>query len=279
MYSTEFTVDMSVWRDGVTFQTELASMPAREFDAPETQTAFARLVADEQPRPSIVEREKTEIEKPAAPVALINRTLSLETAVNVAAAEKTAGGGMVDITALVVGADSKPGARLNDQIARTEFTKSKKTLIDGSPYNMSESKAEKRERARSPRPLRGVGDAKVFPMNTAARFHDAQTKYGVNQPQTAADATKRLKMQEMRQQAKAAREKQADFSPVDVNAVKTQVSDGGFGYRRDALPTGSNEKTTPAAAWFPEAMTRQLDAYEAARKVAAVKQNKMNVAL
>ena len=279
MYSTEFTVDMSVWRDGVTFQTELASMPAREFDAPETQTAFARLVADEQPRPSIVEREKTEIEKPAAPVALINRTLSLETAVNVAAAEKTAGGGMVDITALVVGADSKPGARLNDQIARTEFTKSKKTLIDGSPYNMSESKAEKRERARSPRPLRGVGDAKVFPMNTAARFHDAQTKYGVNQPQTAADATKRLKMQEMRQQAKAAREKQADFSPVDVNAVKTQVSDGGFGYRRDALPTGSNEKTTPAAAWFPEAMTRQLDAYEAARKVAAAKQNKMNVAL
>ncbi len=279
MYSTEFTVDMSVWRDGVTFQTELASMPAREFDAPETQTAFARLVADEQPRPSVVEREKTEIEKPAAPVALINRTLSPETAVNVAAAEKTAGGGMVDITALVVGADSKPGARLNDQIARTEFTKSKKTLIDGSPYNMSESKAEKRERARSPRPLRGVGDAKVFPMNTAARFHDAQTKYGVNQPQTAADATKRLKMQEMRQQAKAAREKQADFSPVDVNAVKTQVSDGGFGYRRDALPTGSNEKTTPAAAWFPEAMTRQLDAYEAARKVAAAKQNKMNVAL
>ena len=83
----------------------------------------------------------------------------------------------------------------------------------------------------------------------------------------------------MRQQATAAREKQAGFTPVDVSAIKTQVSDGGFGYRRDALPSGSNEKTTPAAAWFPEAMTRQLDAYEAARKVAAARQSEVNVTL
>ena len=48
MYSTEFTVDMSVWRDGVTFQTELASLPAREFALPETRKAFARLLTEEK---------------------------------------------------------------------------------------------------------------------------------------------------------------------------------------------------------------------------------------
>lgn len=279
MYSTEFTVDMSVWRDGVTFQTELASLPAREFALPETQNAFAHLLTEEKRENFAAEQKKSENDRPSAPAAPIKRTIDPETAVNVAAAEQSTDDGMVDITALVVGADSKPGARLNDQIARTEFVKSGKALIDGSPYNMSEAKAKAREAVRNPRPLQGVGDAKVFPMNTAARFHDAQTKYGVNQPLTAADAAKRLKTQEMRQQATAAREKQAGFTPVDVSAIKTQVSDGGFGYRRDVLPSGSNEKTTPAAAWFPEAMTRQLDAYEAARKVAAARQSEVNVTL
>ena len=32
MLNTEFTVDMAVWQDGVTFQSALASKPAEEFE-------------------------------------------------------------------------------------------------------------------------------------------------------------------------------------------------------------------------------------------------------
>ena len=61
---------------------------------------------------------------------------------------------------------------------------------------------------------------------------------------------------------------QKPAATIDPEAIRAQVSSEGFGYKRPNLPNTSSEKVSAAASWFPEAMTRQLDAYEAAKKVA-----------
>lgn len=112
-----------------------------------------------------------------------------------------------DLTPFIVSADTvKPGSRLNEQLERTTFSQKSNKLIGAqSPYNMSEEKAKARETARNARTLKGPGDAKVFPMDTAARYRNNQTKFGVAQPLTASasDQAKQLRIEEMRQQAKA----------------------------------------------------------------------------
>lgn len=154
-----------------------------------------------------------------------------------------------DLTPFVVGADSKtsaPGTRLDGELKRTTF----QTMpLKRSPYNMSEARAKRREEALAQRELKGVKDEKLFPMNTAARFRGNNS--GVA--------------------AQSLLQKPVSLSPVDINAIKAQA--GSIeGYPRDTLPSASNEQTSAAAAWFPEAMTRQLDAYEAMKKVQAAQQ-------
>lgn len=154
-----------------------------------------------------------------------------------------------DLTPFVVGADSKtsaPGTRLDGELKRTTF---QTTPLKRSPYNMSEARAKRREEALAQRELKGVKDEKLFPMNTAARFRGNNS--GV--------ATQSLL------------QKPVSLSPADINAIKAQAGST-EGYPRDTLPSASNEQTSAAAAWFPEAMTRQLDAYEAMKKVQAAQQ-------
>lgn len=154
-----------------------------------------------------------------------------------------------DLTPFVVGADSKtsaPGTRLDGELKRTTF----QTMpLKRSPYNMSEARAKRREEALAQRELKGVKDEKLFPMNTAARFRGNNS--GVA--------------------AQSLLQKPVSLSPADINAIKAQAGST-EGYPRDTLPSASNEKTSAAAAWFPEAMTRQLDAYEAMKKVQAAQQ-------
>lgn len=154
-----------------------------------------------------------------------------------------------DLTPFVVGADSKtsaPGTRLDGELKRTTF----QTMpLKRSPYNMSEARAKRREDALAQRELKGVKDEKLFPMNTAARFRGNNS--GVA--------------------AQSLLQKPVSLSPADINAIKAQAGST-EGYPRDTLPSASNEQTSAAAAWFPEAMTRQLDAYEAMKKVQAAQQ-------
>lgn len=272
MLNMNFTVDLSVWQEGITFQSETTS---------ETEVNFARSVNDSSFSRRLEDISVAESEK--EPIILKQPVIAPESVLT-AQEQKvqempSSLADVVDLTPFVVSADtaSKPGARLNEQLDRTVFSKKTNKLFGKeSPYNMSEAKAKAREEAQRPRTLKGPGDAKVFPMDSAARFRNNQTKFGVAQPLSAgsAEQAKQLRIEEMKQQAKAKTINETNTSlaqkpvTVDVEAIRSQVSSEGFGYKRPNLPNTSSEKVSAAASWFPEAMTRQLDAYEAARKVA-----------
>ena len=270
MLSTEFRVDMAVWQDGVTFQTALASKPAADFDRLISVDAAVEPVAE------------TKVEtSDAQPVAAATAPVVLAAQENFAPRTVAVASVGEELTPLVAAdADVKPGSRLNAELARTGFSQKPEKLIGKeSPYNMSPEKAKARETAQSVQKTRmPSANEKVFSMDKAARFHNAQHQFGVAQMPTvsASDAAKRMRMDEMRQQAKNKTIDEAGTTltqkrsaPIDTAAIRAQVSADGFGYQRDKLPSASSQSVSPAASWFPEAMTRQLDAYEAARKVSA----------
>ncbi|GEM_PF-3303005 len=270
MLSTEFRVDMAVWQDGVTFQTALASKPAADFDRLISVDAAVEPVAE------------TKVEtSDAQPVAAATAPVVLAAQENFAPRTVAVASVGEELTPLVAAdADVKPGSRLNAELARTGFSQKPEKLIGKeSPYNMSPEKAKARETAQSVQKTRmPSANEKVFSMDKAARFHNAQHQFGVAQMPTvsASDAAKRMRMDERRQQAKNKTIDEAGTTltqkrsaPIDTAAIRAQVSADGFGYQRDKLPSASSQSVSPAASWFPEAMTRQLDAYEAARKVSA----------
>ncbi len=270
MLSTDFRVDMAVWQDGVTFQTALASKPAADFDRLISVDAAVEPVAETKAETS----DAQPVAAATAPVVLVAQENFAPRTVAVASVGE-------ELTPLVAaGTDVKPGSRLNAELARTGFSQKPEKLIGKeSPYNMSPEKAKARETAQSVQKTRmPSANEKVFSMDKAARFHNAQHQFGVAQMPTvsASDAAKRMRMDEMRQQAKNKTIDEAGTTltqkrsaPIDTAAIRAQVSADGFGYQRDKLPSASSQSVSPAASWFPEAMTRQLDAYEAARKVSA----------
>lgn len=266
MLNMDFTVDLSVWQDGFVPLQDSVPAATQKTVPEESSSSFTHYLkaidtaeddSDLNVTPNITLTER-ETKVPEMPAALAD---------------------VVDLTPFVVSADStaKPGTRLNEQLNRTDFSRKSAGLVGKeSPYNMSEEKAKARETAQaSAKTLKGPGNAKVFSMEKAARFRDNQTKFGVAQPLTlsAAEQAKQLRMEEMKQQAKAKAVNETNTSlakkpAIDPEAIRAQVSSEGFGYQRPNLPNTSSEKVSAAAAWFPEAMTRQLDAYEAAKKVA-----------
>lgn len=271
MLSTDFRVDMAVWQDGVTFQTALASKPAADFGQLIGVNAAVEPVAEAKAETSDAQPVAA---VSAAPVVLVAQENFAPQSAAVPAVKE-------ELTPLVAAdADVKPGSRLNAELARTGFSQKPEKLIGKeSPYNMSDAKAKARETAQSVQKTRAPSaNEKVFSMDKAARFHNAQHQFGVSQMPTvsASDAAKRMRMDEMRQQAKNKTIDEANTTlaqkrsaPIDTAAIRAQVSADGFGYQRDKLPSASSQSVSPAASWFPEAMTRQLDAYEAARKVSA----------
>lgn len=289
MLRTDFSVDMSVWQDGV-FQSAVVSKPAAEFEMPKSMrtASFSQALtpgaavsgqdaAKTAGTASAASRETQTSAAPlAAPVVLAVQERSIQE-IPAALAD------VEDLTPFIVSADSKPGTRLNEELKRTTFSNAPKGYANAaSPYNMSEEKAvaraQAREAAQTARTLKGPGDSKVFPMNNAARYNNNNPRFGVNQPLTSSvKQAEDLRKQQLMQAADmnsavpgaAGTAQQAQQAPVDVEAIRSQVSSGGYGYKREFMPSGSSENTTPASSWFPEAMTRQLDAYEAMSKVAA----------
>ena len=269
MLNMDFTVDLSVWQDGFAFQPEPVQTVKDEVPRLANKPSFAQQLKE---TPVLEQEEPVVAKKPAAaPVPLIAQEQKVQE-MPAALAD------VVDLTPFVVSADTvaKPGARLNEQLERTTFSKKTGSLVGKeSPYNMSEEKIKAREARQLSKTLKGPGDAKVFPMNTAARYINNQTNFGKNLPlaANASEQAKQLRIEEMKQQAKTKAVNETNTSlaqkpAIDPEAIRSQVSSEGFGYKRPNLPNTSSEKVSAAASWFPEAMTRQLDAYEAAKKVA-----------
>ena len=278
MLNMDFTVDLSVWQDGFTARSVSIPVAAArpETDMPKAMNtpSFARQLISLST--SGAQEEEIKPRAVPAPTVLVKQEKGIPQ-IPAALADET------DLTPFIVSASSaaKPGERLNSELERTVFSNKTSSLrTKDSPYNMSEEKAKAREaRQNSAKTMTPPDKAKLFSMDNVARFRNNETKFGVAQPLTAnvSDQTKQLRIDEMRQQAKAKAINETNTSltqkpasaMIDPESIRAQVSSEGFGYKRPNLPSASSEKVSPAASWFPEAMTRQLDAYEAANKVAA----------
>lgn len=286
MLNTDFTVDMSVWQDGVTFRTNVVSRPAADFGRPEALTK-----TQEQPSfKQILTRTTAEEDKPSDSAAANVPTVSgrpgpvsllpVQAVVQTSKVQELPASlaNVEDLTPFVVSADSKPGTRLDAELHRTAFKQNRKTenaalpeAKSASPYNMSEETAAARKVSR---PLKGPGDSKMFSMDSVTRYTNtgARPAFNVAQaPESAIDSQKA----KLRQLERNIRQREADSSEtkivpggtnapaaVDVAALRAQAASD-IGYKRESLPSMNSEKTSAAASWFPEAMTRSLDMYEA----------------
>lgn len=287
MLNTDFTVDMSVWQDGVTFRTNIVSRPAADFGTPEAlkktqeQPSFKQVltqtaVEGNKPSDSGAASNIPAVSGMPGPVSL----LPVQAAVQASGVQELPASlaNVEDLTPFVVSADSKPGTRLDAELHRTAFKQNRKTenaalpeAKSASPYNMSEEAAAARKVSR---PLKGPGDSKMFSMDSVTRYTNtgARPAFNVAQaPESAIDSQKT----KLRQLERNIRQREADSSetkivpggtkapaPVDVAALRAQAASD-IGYKRESLPSVSSEKTSAAASWFPEAMTRSLDMYEA----------------
>ncbi len=238
MYEIRFNVDTSVWQDGITFKTEpsVGEKPsfAAELVAPLT-------VADKPEKIKAVPVPAVKI-KPLRPLK-VSELQELPVLEQLPTAESASVPAKAEVSAAV-----KPGERFERELQKAG-------LLTGSPYNMSAKRAEERERhlaarAVSDHPLKGVTDEQVFPLDKAARFTAATVKTPYV-PQAEQKAKREQKL-----------------TPADVSAITASVGKPD-GYPRENIPSFSNAQTSAAASWFPEAMTRQLDKYEAMKKVQA----------
>ncbi len=288
MLNTDFTVDMSVWQDGITFRTNIVSRPAADFRKPEALTeaqeqpsfkqVLAQTAADED-KPAV---SAADVKAPAVsgrPVSL----LPVSAAVQASQVQELPASlaNVEDLTPFVVSADSKPGTRLDAELHRTAFRQNRKTAETAlpeakntSPYNMSEETAAARKVSR---PLKGPGDSKMFSMDSVTRYTNTRARPAFNVAQAPESAVDSQKVK-LRQLERSIRQREADSSetkvvpagtgtpaPVDVAALRAQAASD-IGYKRESFPSMNSEKTSAAASWFPEAMTRSLDMYEAMKQ-------------
>ncbi|MCQ2966325.1 MAG: hypothetical protein MJ250_06275 [Alphaproteobacteria bacterium] len=143
------------------------------------------------------------------------------------------------------------GERLDDKISKTGF-------IQKSPYNMSDETAKRLAEVDAQKSMtRPISENdKVFPLNQATKF------------------TGNTKMLPPELAAKTAKDK-SSLNQVDINKIKDTAINMPD-YPREALPNVSKQPTSPAASWFPQAMTRQLDMYESMKKVQQQEQSGSN---
>lgn len=290
MLNTDFTVDMSVWQDGVTFRTNIVSRPAADFGTPEA-------LEETQAQPSFKQvltqtadgADRASVSAPAAKMPAVSgkpgpvSILPVQAAVQASKVQELPASlaHVEDLTPFVVSADSKPGTRLDAELHRTAFKQNRKTAEavlpkaeKASPYNMTEETAAARKVSR---PLKGPGDSKMFSMDSVTRYTNTRARPAFNvaqAPESAVDSQKTKLHQlerSIRQHERSASETKivpggtASPAPVDVAALRAQAASD-IGYKRESLPSMSSEKTSAAASWFPEAMTRSLDMYEAMKR-------------
>ena len=139
MLNTEFTVDMAVWQDGVTFQSALASKPAEQFELPKTmrQSLFAEKLNDKtETTPAVQQTVRPELandKQIQPPVLLTAQEKSIQQPADLSSGVPEIPAALTnveDLTPFIVSADTvKPGSRLNEQLERTTFSQKSNKLI------------------------------------------------------------------------------------------------------------------------------------------------------
>ena len=182
-----------------------------------------------------------------------------------------------DLTPIVASATALPGDRLNTEMNRTRFytdkslyrTDALKQSKQTSPYNMNEKTRENRTR-----PLQGVEGLTAHPIGLVRRYNQS-SKPAFNTAAPAnnsiAEARDAVKKQTARAESRRNEEIRRDSvreKQIGSGELVSMMRDDKIGYDRGMTPSMTNGKNSAAAAWIPEATTRALDGYEAARKLA-----------
>lgn len=181
---------------------------------------------------------------------------------------------------LIASADARPGDRLDTEIARTKFhtdTAAQRAALRqsrlASPYNASEEALAKRKESR---PLQGVEGMTPRSMDSVRRQNQTAGRPAFNRVPVAADSVTKARDEVKRQTARVEGRQNAERyqnaarqRKIDSGELVSMIPSGAdkIGYDRSETPSMVSNKNTAAASWFPEATTRAIDSYEAARKL------------
>ena len=275
----DISVDFSDWS---------ALYPARAAQREETRetaqkTTFEQVLQAQEAEPQAQEMpQATQVR--AAPIPVSPAPFdSAKKPVNIvpeASAKKSAAVRTENLLPLIASADARPGDRLDTEIARTKFhtdTAAQRAALrqsrSASPYNASEEALAKRKESR---PLQGVEGMTPRSMDSVRRQNQTAGRPSFNRVPVAADSVTKARDEVKRQTARAESRQNTERYQ---NAVRQRKIESGelvsmipsgsdkIGYDRSSMPSMVNDKNSAAAAWFPEATSRVIDSYEAARKL------------
>lgn len=278
----DISVDFSDWS---------ALYPARaekrvETQKPAAQTTFEQVLqaSEEMPQtpeiaqtPAIPQARALPLPASPAPFDAARKPVNIvpETSAKKSAAVRTE-----NLLPLIASADARPGDRLDTEIARTKFhtdTAAQRAALRqsrlASPYNASEEVLAKRKESR---PLQCVDGMTPRSMDSVRRQNQTAGRPAFNRVPVAADSVTKARDEVKRQTARAdSRQNTERYQnaarqrKIESGELVSMIPSGSdkIGYDRSSMPSMVNDKNSAAASWFPEATTRAIDSYEAARKL------------
>ena len=282
----DFSVEMSNWETLFSMHS-LDAVKSVPVVKEETKPTFESFLAPENPEP----QKTAELSKPVAPASVpvvlpLSENFNPQKPVNIlpepqetrAVENKKSN---KEILPLIASSDARPGDRLNSEMQRTKFYSDKKlyntdTLKKSrhaSPYNVSDEALKQRREAR---PLKGVEGLTSYSMDTVKRRTASTARPAFNRVPVSADSITKARDEVKRQTARVqSRENEEQYRnavrqrKISTGELVSMIPDKGdkIGYDRSLTPSMTNDKNSAAASWFPEATSRAIDSYEAARKL------------
>lgn len=179
------------------------------------------------------------------------------------------------LTPFIMAPSTIPGERLNDVLERTSTTPTKSLYRHdalqqsktASPYNVSERTALNRLGNQEKSDKKAPEESMAMPMSSVRRFRGKAKQLSLGE-----NGFEKSRQAVVKQTAKAtALKNENDYQNQrrqqkieNGELINITAGKGGkIGYDRSMAPSVVNKNNSAAASWFPEAMTRTLDQYEA----------------
>lgn len=283
----DISVDFSDWS---------ALYPARtekrvEAQKPAAQTTFEQVLraSEEAPQspeiaqsPAIPQARALPLPASPAPFDAARKPVNIvpDASASVDAPAKKSAVNQENLLPLIASADARPGDRLDTEIARTKFhtdEAAKRAALHqsrlASPYNASDEAVAKRKENRV---LQGVEGMTPRSMDSVRRQNQAAGRPAFNRATAPSDSVTKARDEVKRQTARVEGRQNAERyqnaarqRKIDSGELVSMIPSGSdkIGYDRSEMPSMVNNKNSAAASWFPEATTRAIDSYEAARKL------------
>ncbi len=283
----DISVDFSDWS---------ALYPARtekrvETQKPAAQTTFEQVLraSEEVPQspeiaqsPAIPQARALPLPASPTPFDAARKPVNIvpDASASVDAPAKKSAANQENLLPLIASADARPGDRLDTEIARTKFhtdEAAKRAALHqsrlASPYNASDEAVAKRKENRV---LQGVEGMTPRSMDSVRRQNQAAGRPAFNRATAPSDSVTKARDEVKRQTARVEGRQNAERyqnaarqRKIDSGELVSMIPSGSdkIGYDRSEMPSMVSNKNTAAASWFPEATTRAIDSYEAARKL------------